>query len=1228
MSNSNRPVAGKPAVDVRISGTVEQAAARFRRIRLFTWLGLVWIAAAIIAAVLLWMHATGRGSFPGSASWLAVGAVVAAIITIAAGYSSFRNPIWVAERIEQKYPELQQRLITSLGLRPNTSDGHLGYLQHVVIDETVRHGYVHRWADVVPARKLFGAHAFHLCAFVLAIFAVWRLGRIEPVAVPVQTIAEQDSAPAEGEFELNVDPGNTEIEKGTHLVVAAKFAARVPNETSLVWKTASGTEERADMSRSLADPLFAATVRDVREELTYRVEYAGRQSEDFRVTVFEYPELLKSDARLEFPSYTQQPTKTIEDTHRVSAVEGTQLTWLCHLNKPITKGELIDEEGQTVPLLPDAMNPHLYSATIKLLETTKWKVQLIDDSGRANKLQYDLIANVLKNQPPELKLAVARDARVSPLEEFPIEGSYWDDFGLKQFGLTYSLGAESPQDVVLGESTAQRERRQVSHQIDFEKLQAAPDQLLSYHLWAEDVGPDGQARRVYSDMFFAEVRHFEEIFREGEAPAGEPQAGQNAGEAGNLAELQKEIVTGTWNVIRREANAAPGEKFVEDVQLLHDSQTTALEQLEELAGRVNDPQSKKFVDDVRQHMQSAIDQLGKSRDEKSNDTLRTALTAEQAAYQALLKLREREHQVVRSQSRSRSSNSGRMQEQLQQLELDKDNNPYETERRPTAEQDQQQRENQQVLNRLRELARRQKDINEQLKRLQTALEEAKTEQEKEQIREQLKRLQEQQEELLRDTDELLDRMDQPQNQRDMAESRDQLEQTRENVRESSESLQNNDVSQSLSAGTRAEREFEKMRDDFRNRAANQFSEEMREMVDQARKLEEQQEQLAQDLTQKQEERPTLSDTAQDSDKVVERLEQQKKNLEELLERMRQTVQEAETTEPLLAQELYDSFRETKQRQVEERLKATGQLLERNLRPQAQEMEQIAREGISDLRRDIEKAAESVLGDEVESLRRAVAELDQLSKELNQEIQNSDPSQRAANEQRERNQNANEQANQPGNQNEQQPEQNQQQPGENAQQQGEQSQQPGANPSQQGQRAQRQQQEDQNRPQQQNQGIAGLGSSRPNQSLRNEAPDRRRAEQANRNQSGGGGLERLADESQQSAPLTGSDFVDWSDRMRDVEEMLDDRDLRGDVARIRDRAGQFRRDFTRQARPPQWNLVQKMVAEPLEELKQRVSEELLRRSAERNELVPIDRDPVPDQYADRVRQYYENLGSGK
>jgi hypothetical protein len=111
-------------------------------------------------------------------------------------------------------------------------------------------------------------------------------------------------------------------------------------------------------------------------------------------------------------------------------------------------------------------------------------------------------------------------------------------------------------------------------------------------------------------------------------------------------------------------------------------------------------------------------------------------------------------------------------------------------------------------------------------------------------------------------------------------------------------------------------------------------------------------------------------------------------------------------------------------------------------------------------------------------------------------------------------------------------------------------------------------------------------------------------------------------------LTGDGFREWSDRLRDVEEMVGDPQLRSEAARIRDRARDVRIDLRRHSKEPNWRMVDEMIAKPLRELKRDVQEELIRRSAEKHARVPLDRDPVPPIFSDAVRRYYESLGSGR
>src|SRR5439155_12931 len=179
--------------------------------------------------------------------------------------------------------------------------------------------------------------------------------------------------------------------------------------------------------------------------------------------------------------------------------------------------------------------------------------------------------------------------------------------------------------------------------------------------------------------------------------------------------------------------------------------------------------------------------------------------------------------------------------------LKQSDNRYETQRQASAQQNGEQREQLQVLNRLKELAQRQQDLNERLKELQTALQEAKTEGEREEIRRRLKRLREEEQEMLADVDELRQRMERPENQSRMADARQQLDQTRSEVQRAAEALDDNSASQALTSGTRAQRQLQQLTDDFRKKTSNRFADDMRQMRNDARELAQKQEELANKL---------------------------------------------------------------------------------------------------------------------------------------------------------------------------------------------------------------------------------------------------------------------------------------------------------------------------------------------------------------------------------------------
>ena len=114
---------------------------------------------------------------------------------------------------------------------------------------------------------------------------------------------------------------------------------------------------------------------------------------------------------------------------------------------------------------------------------------------------------------------------------------------------------------------------------------------------------------------------------------------------------------------------------------------------------------------------------------------------------------------------------------------------------------------------------------------------------------------------------------------------------------------------------------------------------------------------------------------------------------------------------------------------------------------------------------------------------------------------------------------------------------------------------------------------------------------------------------------------------QNGPITGNNYVDWSDHLRDVEQAVDSQDVRNQLATVRERVGVYRRYYRQNGRIPSNEELQNKVLAPLALARDWVGQELARAQNDRS-LVPLDRDPVQEKYSDLVRKYYEKLGSSQ
>lgn len=1204
---------------------------RHQWLRLSYRLAVVWAMAAAAGLGVLIVQAqfgwSSLYSFPAVAA-LAAGGAMTVVWRSLRERPDLRT---IAHTIETAYPDLRGLLLTAVEQLEAADGGEGSYLRYRVLQQAVEHCQeTGNWRAAVPALRVRAADLVHVAALVMFVGTLW-LGR--------ENWRKEGGIGGGGIFAargLTVTPGDTTLERGESLVVLARFGGTLPAGVELVVNDGTGPARTIPLVKSLADPVFGGTVPEVATDFTYRIDTKGERSRDFKVKVFEYPRLVRSDAELTFPGYTALPPRRTEDTRRVSAVEGTQLSVAFQLNKPVAKATLV-ARGKEKTEISLAVADGKAVANLNgfvLTATQSYDVKLVDADGRVSKSAPPLVIEVLPNRTPELKLIAPRgDVRPSALEEIAFEGTVWDDFGVSAFGLAYTVAGSETQVIDLGRTVAAKAKQGFTHLVRLEDLKVKPDDLVSWYLWADDVGPDGAVRRTTTDMFFAEVRPFEEIFRESQEMQGEPPEGQagRGEQTRKLAELQKQIIAATWKLLRSPGSAT----FGADVGVVTQSQAQALQQAEGEAGKATGPRGQMLWGGVVKSMENAKGHLELAG--KSPEALKAALTEEQAAYQALLKLQARETSVTKSRNRSQGGDNQGEQRALDGLDLDQAENRYETKRQANSPQSPERREQNQVLNRLQELSRRQQDVNERLKELQTALEAARTAQEKEEVRRQLKRLQDEQRQMVADLDEVKQRMDRPENQSAMQEQREQLDRTRAEAQKAADAAGKGEVSQALAAGTRAQRDLQQMRDELRKSSSSEFAEDLKQMRNEARDLAREQEDISKIIAGLDDPKRKTLGEAPEKDAALKQLAEQQKRVGELIDKATQISEQAENSEPLLSRQLYDSVRriaqddgkavkDTRQELLEqgnltrsfnERLKETEKregsgkaleltkdLLQQGLLPQAGQAGRRAAAGIDELRKGVERAVENVLGDDGEALKLARSELEQVTEQLTRELAQGQP--------------GNEQPKTPAADGPGQPGDGRQastEPNPNGTPSSEATEgQPGGQPG--GQTGDRPGQTQGERgPRERQRNLAGGGSG----GERGGVPGADRLEELLRGERRPG-----APGDGYGGPITGDDFGAWADRLRDVEELVDQPVLRDAVANARERARLMRQDFKRDLKKPDWAVVRLQVLQPLLEVRQRLGEELARRGS-KDALVPIDRDPVPGRYSESVRRYYEELG---
>jgi hypothetical protein len=250
----------------------------------------------------------------------------------------------------------------------------------------------------------------------------------------------------------------------------------------------------------------------------------------------------------------------------------------------------------------------ILTGAFTIADNTSYRVALTDAHGLKNPGDTEYFVRILNDRPPEVHVVKpARDRRVTPLEEVDVEVSAEDDFGLARLELVYAIrgGTEAVVPLPIPSHSTNASGR---HTIYMEDLSVRPGDFVSYYVRARDEARGTKAHEGRSDIFFLEVRPFEQEFQLAQSQMTTARGSRSVDA---LVAAQKEIIVATWKLDRRR-QAAGGVQSVADIKSVARAEADLRTRVQEASSAFRESTLR----DPRQRQPTGARAAGRRRDER------------------------------------------------------------------------------------------------------------------------------------------------------------------------------------------------------------------------------------------------------------------------------------------------------------------------------------------------------------------------------------------------------------------------------------------------------------------------------------------------------------------------------------------------------------------------------------------------------------------------------------
>lgn len=744
----------------------------------------------------------------------------------------------IARSIEQKHPELEDRLVTAIEKSGSGEEGiwierliqdAISKTQGMRVDREVQVAGYSVWQVVLGASLLA----------LLLIFlnrGSWqpdfdnmvRAGFVPPKPVP----------------ELHVQPGDAHLQYGSGLSVQAALKNFIPDEATLFFAATDSSWKSVAMTMEESGDRFGYEFFDLQQEMQYYVKVGQELSDIFRVTLYEAPRLKRLDLTYVYPSYTKLPQRHEQDGGDIWAPVGTQIRLTAHTVRPVISGELLLGEERKAAL--QMLNDTTLAGSFTIEQDSFYSIRLVNKENLDNAPLTEYYIHALRDQPPSITLKYpVRDVKATMLEEIPVLADIRNDFGQEYARLVVKVNSRD--EIVLPLERQKKAAREgqpatgsVSEEYEgliyLEDLQVRPGDFLTYYVSVKDYS---HPEPVKSDMYFVDIRNFEDFYLQATS-MGEGMAG-GGGASMELSAAEREIITATSRVLQNRGSYSK-EEYSDHVEKIRaaqeDVRNTAMQIISSAQMRMNfmGGEGNEMLDEL----EKAVEAMGRVEKRLKADSLESAMDAERVAYHHLVRAEsfivERQVQMAQQGSGAGLQHADELTRMFQD-EMDKLKNKYETLQQGDRTQNQQAVND--ALQKLRELSRRQQNINETSRQL------AQRNLNEEEKKREVQKLERQQEQLRRDTEEAFQQMAEAlRNQQGNSSSSEDMRRASSAMNQARNNLRKQEPQNAAASGEQALDQLRQAEERLRKMQNNALREDVKSLQEQMESLARRQQRLA------------------------------------------------------------------------------------------------------------------------------------------------------------------------------------------------------------------------------------------------------------------------------------------------------------------------------------------------------------------------------------------------